>query len=60
MTQLLEEVMAKIHLLPPVEQDAIATIILDELADEQRWDKAFADSQDKLTKLVEKVRKDIT
>ena len=59
MTQLLEEVIAKIHKLPAAEQDAIATMILDELADEQQWDKVFANSQDKLTKLAKKVREDI-
>ena len=34
-------------------------MILDELADEQQWDMAFARSQDKLAMLAEKVREDI-
>jgi hypothetical protein len=59
MTQLLEKAIAEIHRLSPGEQDAIAAIILDELADEQRWDLAFARSQDKLARLAEKVREDI-
>jgi hypothetical protein len=59
MTSLLEKAIAEIHKLPAVEQDAIATIILDELADEQQWDMAFARSQDKLARLAEKVREDI-
>lgn len=59
MTQLLEKAIAEIYKLPATEQDAIAAMILDELADEQQWDMAFARSQDKLAKLAEKVREDI-
>ena len=59
MTQLLEKAIAEIKKLTPVDQDAIATLILDELVDEQEWDMAFARSQDKLAKLAEKVREDI-
>jgi hypothetical protein len=59
MTQLLEKAIAEIYKLPATEQDAIAAMILDELADEQQWDMAFACSQDKLAKLAEKVREDI-
>jgi aspartate/glutamate racemase len=42
--------------LSPDQQDQIAQIILDELADEQRWDEAFANSQDMLARLAAKVR----
>ncbi len=59
MTQLLVQAIEKVHHLPPSEQDAIATIILDELADEERWSAAFAKSQDQLAKLVEKARQDV-
>jgi hypothetical protein len=59
MTQLLEKAITEIYKLPATDQDAIATMILDELADEQRWDMTFARSQDKLAKLAEKVREDI-
>ena len=41
------------------EQDAIAAIILAEIADEQRWDEAFARSQNQLSQVAEKVRADI-
>ena len=34
-------------------------IILEELADEERWSAAFAESQDQLAKLAEKARQDI-
>ncbi len=59
MTDLLEQALAEVQKLPPAEQDAIAAIILDELADEQRWSQAFAGSQDELARLANRVREDI-
>ena len=46
MTQLLEEAITRVQQLPAAEQNAIAQLILDELADDERWDVAFARSQD--------------
>ena len=59
MTQLLEQALHQVQLLPQSEQDAIATLILDELADEQRWSESFARSQDQLARVAAKVREDI-
>ena len=59
MTLLLEKVLTEVYKLPPEKQDAIAAVILEELEDEQLWDKAFAESQDKLAQLARKVRADI-
>jgi hypothetical protein len=59
MTQLLEQVLAEVRKLGEPEQDAIASLILDELADERRWDEAFARSQEPLARLAAKVREDI-
>jgi hypothetical protein len=59
MTQLLQKAIAKVQQLPSVEQDAIAQLILDELEDEQRWDAAFARSQDTLSHLTTRARVDI-
>ena len=59
MTPLLERALSEIYKLSPEEQDAIAAVILEELEDEQRWNKAFAESQDKLAQLAHKVRADI-
>jgi len=56
MTALLEQALAEVHKLPPDQQDAIATLILEELADEERWDRAFAQSHDALARLADKVR----
>jgi hypothetical protein len=58
MTKLLERAFEVVQKLPDSEQDAIAAIILDELADEQQWDAAFARSQGALAQLAEKARED--
>jgi hypothetical protein len=59
MTQLLERAIGEAQKLPPSDQDAIAALILEELADDRRWDDAFAASQDRLSKLAAKVKGDI-
>jgi hypothetical protein len=53
MTQLLEKALTEIAKLAPPEQDAIAAILLEELASEQRWAKSFEKSQDLLDKLAD-------
>jgi hypothetical protein len=53
MTKLLEEAFAEASKLPEQEQDALAAVILEELASERRWDQAFADSADLLAQLAE-------
>jgi hypothetical protein len=52
-TDLLEKALNKVAKLPPAEQDAVAAILLEELASEQRWAESFAKSQDVLEKLAE-------
>ncbi|HEY0555838.1 MAG TPA: hypothetical protein VGG20_16405 [Thermoanaerobaculia bacterium] len=59
MTPFLERAIERVQELPAAEQDAIAAVILDELADEQRWQQSFAGSQEQLGKLAAKVRADI-
>ena len=59
MTPLLKKVLDEVYKLRPEEQDAIAAVILEELEDEQQWQEAFAESQDKLVQLARKVRADI-
>ncbi len=53
MTDLLEKALSEAKKLPPSEQDALAAILLQELAAEQRWTKSFAKSQDTLEKLAQ-------
>ena len=52
MTELLEKAIEQMKRLEAREQDAIAAQILEELKDEQKWDTAFAQSQDSLAKLA--------
>ena len=53
MTQLLEKAYSQVTQLPETEQDAVATLILDSLADEQEWNEQFARSQDALARLAQ-------
>ena len=53
MTQLLEKALSEVAKLPPSEQDALAAILLEELASEKKWGELFAKSQDKLAELAQ-------
>jgi hypothetical protein len=53
MTDLLAKALTEVKRLPPSEQDALAAILLQELATEQRWTESFAKSQDVLEKLAQ-------
>ena len=55
---LLEMAITEIRKLPEDKQDAIAALIIEELEDERRWDRAFSSSQDKLSKLAQRARAD--
>lgn len=57
MTRLLQQALTELQRRPDAEQDAIAQLILDELADDQRWQASFERSQDKLAKMAEKARR---
>jgi hypothetical protein len=59
MTQLLEQALVALQRLPEAGQDAIAAMILEEIADERWWDDAFARSQGQLARLADSVREDI-
>lgn len=59
MAQRRDEALAKVAKVPPEEQDAIGELILEALEDEQRWDTAFAGSQDALRRLADQLRADI-
>ncbi|MEB3882478.1 hypothetical protein [Lyngbya sp. CCY1209] len=52
MTELLERAIARLKTLPETEQNAIASMILDEIEDERHWDEAFSRSPDILAKLA--------
>ena len=52
MTELLNSAIAQLKTLPADEQDAIASIILEEIEMERRWDESFSRSPDTLAKLA--------
>jgi hypothetical protein len=52
MTELLERAFAEASKLPVEDQNAMAALMLEELASEQRWDAAFAASQGQLSEMA--------
>ena len=59
MTTLLEQAIDRLRKCSPAEQDTIAALILEELADDTRWEEAFAASRPEIEQLAEKVRSKI-
>ncbi|MFY9227081.1 MAG: hypothetical protein WAQ98_30710 [Blastocatellia bacterium] len=53
MTELLEKAFSEVAKLPAKQQDEIAQRLLEELSDEEKWEKSFASSEKKLRFLVE-------
>jgi len=53
MTQLLEKALREVAKLPPSDQDAVAAIVLEELASEQKWAELFEKSPDVLARMAE-------
>ena len=54
MTDRLEEAIARLKTLPTDKQDAIATLILEELEEDRQWDESFVRSPDLLANLAPK------
>ena len=52
MSELLKQAIEQVERLSDEDKDAIATIILEELEDENKWSQSFADSQDFLASLA--------
>ena len=52
MTELLERAIARLQTLPESEQNAIASIILEEIEDERLWDESFSRSPNVLAELA--------
>ena len=53
MTRLREKAFEQASKLPEEDQDALAEMLLSDLASEERWTEAFAQSQDKLPMLAQ-------
>ena len=60
MTRALDVAIAKLATLPADEQDRIAEWLLDELRDDEHWERQFANSQGALSKLAAEARADRT
>jgi hypothetical protein len=59
MTTALQRAFDKAAALPPERQEAIAAILMEEIAVDDRWTQSFARSQDALSKLAtEALRED--
>ena len=58
MIKLLEKAIEELAKLPENQQESMAQWILDELEDEARWDRAFAESLPQLEKLGKKALED--
>ena len=56
MSELIEQVIQKIKQLPEQDQESIASIILQEIESEHRWDKLFGrpESADILSRMADK------
>ena len=53
MTELLRKAFEEASKLPPQEQDALASVLLDELEGEQAWNGALSETQDQLASLAD-------
>ncbi|MDX1430383.1 MAG: hypothetical protein R3282_08850 [Rhodothermales bacterium] len=58
MTDLFRKAVEKVESLPKDQQDAIAAMILEELADEERWNKTFERTPDVLERLAREAEKE--
>ena len=57
MTKLLERAFKEASKLPVVEQNALAKWVIEELESEDRWEEAFAGSEDILDRLADEALK---
>lgn len=53
MTHVLEAALVEVAKLPADEQDALGTLLLDEIKSDQRWSASFAASQNTLSTLAD-------
>ena len=58
MTQALSDAMASAAKLPEEEQNALAAILLEEMASEERWSALFSDSATLLERLASEALQD--
>ena len=56
MTEMMDVAVAKLAALPAQEQNRIARWLLEELPDEELWDRRFSETQEALSKLASETR----
>jgi hypothetical protein len=56
MNKLLERAVAELSRLPDDEQEAVASLIMEELAAGRGWDERFAKSEDKLAEMARRAK----
>lgn len=59
MTELLENALRKVAMLPQEEQDAIASQIIETLRDEAAWKESLARNPEKLRRLAEEAQQEV-
>jgi len=59
MTELLDRAVRQAATLPPEEQDALAAVLLEELASERRWSELLAGGKDKLAAMAAEAREEL-
>lgn len=59
MTKLLDRAITEVEKLSDAEQDAIASLILQRLADEEAWERSFTGSQDQLAAMARRAREQV-
>jgi hypothetical protein len=59
MTELLENALRKVAMLPKEEQDAIASQIIETLRDEAAWKETLARNPEKLRRLAEEAQQEV-
>ena len=54
MTKLVNSAFEKISTLPEIEQNIFAQFIIDEIIEEDKWNKSFSKSEDILSQMADK------
>ena len=58
MTKLLERAISEVSKLPEEEQDALASVIMEEMVAGKQWTRSFSNSQDFVEEMVEEAEKE--
>ncbi len=59
MSALLDQAVAKARKLSDAQQDAIATLILEEIEEDRRWEESLARSPEKLASLAVRAKEQV-